>query len=98
MAFDVIYPHDRFVCNHRNRLCEAYAYQKRSNQSGTLGDSNAVDLGYLDPCISQRACHYRGDAIEIPPRRKLGYDTAVRSVDRDLRRNNVRANNSTALD
>ena len=92
MPFDMIDTDQRNVQTPRQSLCIAHADEQRADQSGTLRNGNRVNIlkSYVRFC--QRFSDNRLDFFEMLTRRQFGKNSAERTVQFDLRRNDRRQN------
>ena len=80
----------------RDRLRGLQADEEGADQSRSARDGNAVDL--VERVLGQRLAHDGHHELEVPPRRDLGDDAAVGSVQLGLRGDDVRADAPVRLD
>ncbi len=74
-----------YFCCHGQGLSEAIAHQKRTDQAGALGDSQAVNVLEFYRGFAKGVFNHRIYVLQMLARGNLGNDAAIPFVDIYLR-------------
>jgi hypothetical protein len=98
VPFQMIHAHEGQAAGIGDRLGHGAPDQETADQSRPLGDREPVELGQAQAGDLERPPHDRPHDLEMPPRRQLGHDTAIRRMDVVLGGHDARQHLATAVE
>ena len=81
VTFEVVHADERQAAGIGDGLGHGAPDQEAADQSRPLGDREPVELGQAQAGDLERPPHDRPHDLEMPPRRQLGHDAAIRCMD-----------------